>query len=79
MTSSDFLLRFQMEFRLSAPRYWFSPGYGEFDWIYLAGGAYGTRNGKDVSVFEKINVLTGELVQLEDIRSPSFYCHLIKW
>lgn len=66
-----------MEFVLPVPRYWFSPGFADGDWIYLAGGI--ESGGDRVNAFEKYNVITGEIVQLMELRRPVYCCHLIKY
>lgn len=79
-----------MTFFLPVPRLWFSPAVAHGNWVYLAGGGlcgYATdlpnatgrsSEMKEVSAFEKINVITGEVIKLKDIRSPSYFSQLIK-
>lgn len=71
------LLNSQMEFGLPDPRCWHALGCGDGEWVYLAGGA--DRNVAAVNVFEKINLVTGEVVKLKDLRRPSFYCHITEF
>lgn len=69
-----------MNFVLSAPRYWIwnaSGSSSDGDWLYVAGGA--DTDGICVYTFEKINVVTGEVVKLKDLRYQPHYCHLIKF
>lgn len=65
-----------MEFRIPVPRYWFSPGFADGDWIYLAGGFESSKD--TVNAFEKINVTTGDVVKLMELRRPVYCCHLVK-
>lgn len=66
-----------MGYTLSAPRYWRSPGIGDGDWIYVAGGRAGDR--RDRTEFEKINVVNGTVIKLKELRRPSYDCQLIKY
>lgn len=58
----------QMEFELPAPRSFYS-AIADGDWVYLL----------EVSgTFEKVNVVTGEVLQLEGVSSRLQTCKLIK-
>lgn len=65
-----------MEFSLSIPRYWFSPGFADGDWMYLTGGY--ESGGATIKAFEKFNVVTGDVVKLTELRRSAYCCHLIK-
>lgn len=66
-----------MDFILSVPRHWYTTCVGDGDWVYLAGGV-GSR-GEWCQIFEKINVLTGAAIELQDEPESSPCCHLIDY
>lgn len=59
-------LYFQLEFVLPVPRFQFSCSFTDGDWVFVAGGM-GT-DFKAVDTFVKLNVITGEAVNLEGLR-----------
>lgn len=70
-------LNSQMEFALPDPRFWHALGCGDDDWVYLAGGA--DRSVAAAKLFEKINLITGEVIKLKDLSKSSFYFCMIKF
>lgn len=68
-------LNFQLDFTLPTPRFWYSSPVIDGDWVYWAGGCdvY-----EDLNVFEKMNLVTGEVIELESLRLPYYGCKLFK-
>lgn len=65
-----------MNFVLPVPRYWDYPCFTSGDWLYLAGKA--TTNDLNLKTFEKFNVITGEVVKLEELRKPCEFNRLFE-
>lgn len=68
-------LNLQLDFALPTGRLWHSAPIMDGDWAYLAGG---DDDYQDLDVFEKINLVTGEVVQLQSLRFPSHGCKPFK-
>lgn len=65
-----------MIFVLPVPRFQLSCALADGDWVYFAGGM-GT-DFKAVHDFLKLNVNTGDVVKLEDLRNPCINYPILK-
>lgn len=73
------LFNFKLNFELPALASGFASGFGDGDWVYLAGGVGTVGTGhQNVSSFQKINVITKEVINLKDLLEPGSFCYLFK-
>lgn len=71
-----FLIFLQLEFALTVPRYRQCCAVTDGNWVYLAGG----EGSRDSSVtFQKVHVITGEVITLENLQRPCTDYPLLKF